>query len=138
MLPHWLHYVTSDVTVSHGMCQDDITSCMTSSWEAYKSQHALHSGSVSCRPSCTNPSGVLLLEMASHDYHYRVYLCYCLLFTEGYIVADAVGLANVNLTKVLRNNNYLELSANKMTKRQFIQEDYVTFHVEEKFFFFLC
>ena len=36
----------------------------------------------------TNPSDVLLLEVASHSYYYKVYLCYCLLFTEGYIVAD--------------------------------------------------
>ena len=27
---------------------------------------------------------------ASHGYHYRVYLCSCLLFTKGYLVADAI------------------------------------------------
>ena len=37
-----------------------------------------------------NPSGVLLLEVASHVYIYRVYLSYCLLFTKGYFVADAI------------------------------------------------
>ena len=25
-----------------------------------------------------------------HSYHYKVYLCYCLLFTEGYIVANTI------------------------------------------------
>ena len=37
-----------------------------------------------------NSSDILLLKAASHGYYYRVYLCYCLLFTKGYLVADAV------------------------------------------------
>ena len=37
-----------------------------------------------------NPLDVLLLEVASHGYHCRVYLCYCLLFTEGSNVAPSI------------------------------------------------
>ena len=37
-----------------------------------------------------NSSEVLLHKAASHGYCYRIYLCSCLLFTEGYLVADAV------------------------------------------------
>ena len=40
--------------------------------------------------TCMNPSDVLLLEVASHSYYYRVYLCYCLLFAEDYLVVNAV------------------------------------------------
>ena len=38
----------------------------------------------------TNSLDVLLHEAASHSYYYRIYLCYCLLFTGSYLVADAI------------------------------------------------
>ena len=40
--------------------------------------------------TCTDTLEVLPIEVMPHGYCYRVYLCYCFLFTKGYLVADTI------------------------------------------------